>query len=106
MAETDRLLDLLVEWEDRRRQGQAVAAEELCPDDPVLRAALRERIQQRERFRPLWTASGQTQIAAAPPAALAPPQLEGLEILGTLGRGGMGVGYQARQNELDRLVAV
>jgi serine/threonine-protein kinase len=106
MAETDRLLDLLVEWEDRRRRGQAVASEELCPDDPALRAALRERIQQRERFRPLWTASGQTQVATAPPTALAPPQLEGLEILGMLGRGGMGVVYQARQTQLDRLVAV
>ena len=49
MAKAKRLLDLVVEWETRRQRGEAVSAEQLCPDDPALqplltfaRAAMRE----------------------------------------------------------------
>jgi WD40 repeat protein len=54
MASRDRLLELLVQWEEERRQGRAPTAEELCPDDPALQATLRERIRQRECFGHLW----------------------------------------------------
>jgi serine/threonine protein kinase len=107
----ERLNDLLLAWQEQHDQGRDVSAAELCRDCPELAGELARRIDVLRQMTRLAEAVGapeSTQGHPSLPAApsLLPSSVPGYEILQELGRGGMGVVYQARQVQLDRLVAL
>ena len=102
--DNDLIQNLLTEYLQRREAGEHPAISEYCDAHPELADEIRARFP---------TASGPRApdtVTYPPEASLdevtPPTQIGDYQIIGEIGRGGMGVVYEAEQASLDRRVAL
>ena len=93
----DRLAELVVECAERLERDGPTAVEDLCRQHPEFAEELRTAIEPLLAF---------GLVGRAPGPAGRPTAIGEFEIVGELGRGGMGVVYEARQPSLNRTVAL
>jgi serine/threonine-protein kinase len=104
-AGLDVVLDALAEWDESYRRGEDRPLDTFGIADPILLEELRKRIERQKRLYSVLKLVNT--VPQAPTQAAAPlPSFPGYETESTIGRGGMGLVYKARDLKLNRVVAV
>jgi serine/threonine protein kinase/mono/diheme cytochrome c family protein len=104
--------ELLIRWEEQRRDGATPSVQELCAGHPDLADELARRIAAFESMEALLGVGAAKTLPENGPRQAVPPHLGeklrglGYELIEVIDQGGMGVVYKALQIELRRTVAL
>jgi serine/threonine protein kinase/Tfp pilus assembly protein PilF len=106
-AEPDEGISALVdEFFDRRQSGEDLTPERFASEHPEVAKELRLCLQGLPLIEKACLSPGGAPAGEAAPAAGEFPAIEGYDLIKEIGRGGMGVVYQALQASTKRIVAL